>query len=183
MSERRTSVGVAAGFLGTPWDGHEPGRPAEAMESADAGALLAGGGESQSLSLLAAAKMAAWKQLVGCAPRRRSSRVPKVLPLMAWRLCMQGRGCGGKRGGGRDRAPRTWPHERPRGTCLCGQSRRTAVQDVSTHEAAAAGEGRVGCGGALAPLDARPHDSCRTGHCPPREQAARTVADKAREPL
>ena len=124
-SERRADVevGVAAGLLGTPWDGHGPGRPAEATESADksehvvqaaARALSAGGGGTKPLG--AAAKMAAWKQLVGCAPRRRSNRVPQVLPQRAWSSRTQGRGHRGERGGGRDRAPRTRPRGRPRGT-------------------------------------------------------------------
>ena len=45
IKERRAGIGVAAGLLGTPRDGHGLGRPAEVMESADAGALSVGGGE------------------------------------------------------------------------------------------------------------------------------------------
>ena len=49
--------------------------------------------------------------------------------------------------GGRDRAPRTRPHLRPRETRLRGQGRRIFVHDVPAHEAAAAGEERARAAG------------------------------------
>ena len=80
--------------------------------------------------------MEATRGLCSTAPVQPSAKgaAPEGVELVHARTRPQGR-----EGGDRDRAPRTWQSERPQGTCLCGQGRGTTVQDVSAHEAAAAG--------------------------------------------